>query len=58
MDVPLLKLYLFKYIYLLFAKFAFPIFVSYSELGIDLEREREKKGHHIRLRENDDLPLW
>ena len=38
--------------------FAFPIFVSYSELGIDLERKREKKGHHIRLRENDDLPLW
>ena len=48
----------------------FPIIVSYSALGIGLYlfyrknvtapfKKREKKiGHHTRLQENDDLPLW
>ena len=51
--------------------FTFPIIVSYSALGIGLylfterklfsiKKKKRKKmiGHHTRLRENDNLPLW
>ena len=52
------------------AKFTFPTIISYAALGIGLyifyrkkviaqSKTREKMiGHHTRLRENDDLPLW
>ena len=52
------------------AKFTFSTIVSYSALGIGLylfhrnkvtaqfKREKQMIGHHTRLRDNDNLPLW